>query len=98
VEPGREELEDLMRRNGLEEKEAEAAYHLKRASEIFDELHRYEGDPGIGLVRDLQNQMAFGIHFGALTQLLALRVAQRDHPEGWRRRRESEENPPDTGT
>jgi hypothetical protein len=84
MEPSREELQGIMRRNGLDEREALAAYHLHRAWEGFEELYGYnDDDPILGFGQDLQNQIYFGVHFSALNKMLGLRVLQRDYPEGW---------------
>jgi hypothetical protein len=40
VEPNRESIEDWMRRYGYEEKEAEAAYHLRQAQDRIIEMYR----------------------------------------------------------
>jgi signal transduction histidine kinase len=91
MEPGREEVEGLMRRNGLTEKEAEAAYHLRRAKELFEELYAAEDDdPARGFVARVYNDIHFG-HFGALNRYLAMRVVRRDHPKGWGQQREPDE-------
>jgi hypothetical protein len=38
LEEDRQQVEDLMRLYGLEEKEAQAAYHLGIAEELFEEI------------------------------------------------------------
>jgi hypothetical protein len=91
MEPSRKVIADIMRRQGLEEREALASYHLRRAWQLFNELFTYEGAPDLGLVADLRNEMQFGLHFSALNRLLAWRVVQRDYPEGWRSRPDRDE-------
>ena len=91
MEPNRAEIEDRMRRLGLEETEARAAYHLRRAQELFEELYGpNEGESGAFLT-DVYNEMYFKVHFRALTNLLGRRVLARDYPEGWGGRPEPEE-------
>lgn len=84
VEPGREELEGLMRRNGLTETEAVAAYHLGRALDAFKEVYPVDENAiDAGLFTELRNDMHFGLHFDALYKILGIRVLHRDYPEGW---------------
>jgi hypothetical protein len=91
VEPSREEIEGIMRRNGLEEKEALAGYHLRQARHLFEELYGADqGDAGAGFVADVYNEMHFGTHFDVLNNMLGLRVLFRDFPEGWRGERKPE--------
>jgi hypothetical protein len=86
-----EAIQDLMNRYGFEEKEALAAYHLRKARQIFEELYAPGDDPGVGLVRTIYNQMLWGSHFRALTRMLGTRVLMRDYPDGWARPPASEE-------
>jgi hypothetical protein len=84
-------VEDLMRLYGLEDKEAQAAFHLGIAEELFEELSEeaYEagGFPRVrGIEAWMHDEMDFGEHFQALRNQLARRVLQRDYPEGWGRR------------
>jgi hypothetical protein len=91
VEENRQQLEDLMRLYGLEEKEARAAYHLGIAEELFEEIseeaYKTSGFPRVrGIEEWMHDEMDFGEHFHALRNQLARRVLQRDYPEGWGRR------------
>jgi hypothetical protein len=91
VEESRQQVEDLMRLYGLEEKEARAAYHLGIAEELFEEIseeaYTTSGFPRVrGIEAWMHDEMDFGEHFHALRNQLARRVLQRDYPEGWGRR------------
>jgi hypothetical protein len=91
VEENRQQLEDLMRLYGLEQKEARAAYHLGIAEELFEEISEEASETrGFPTVRGVEawmhDEMDFGEHFHALRNQLARRVLQRDYPEGWGRR------------
>ncbi len=88
MEENRQQVEDLMRLYGLEEKEARAAYHLGIAEELFEEIseeaYKSSGFPTVRGVRAwMHDEMDFGEHFQALRNQLARRVLQRDYPEGW---------------
>jgi hypothetical protein len=91
LEEDRQQVEDLMRLYGLEEKEAQAAYHLGIAEELFEEIseeaYKTSGFPRVhGIEAWMHDEMDFGEHFHALRNQLARRVLQRDYPEGWGRR------------
>ena len=91
MEENRQQVEDLMRLYGLEEKEARAAYHLGIAEELFGEIseeaYKTSGFPRVhGIEAWMHDEMDFGEHFHALRNQLARRVLQRDYPEGWGRR------------
>jgi hypothetical protein len=95
LEPNREIIEDLMRRYGYEEKEAEIAYHLREARTRLFELLRAEAkaeaeaeaEAGVGGFRRFYEetfiQSSVLPHFTALSSLLATRVLARQFPEGW---------------
>jgi hypothetical protein len=93
VEPDRENIEDLMRRYGGEEKEAEAFYYLRKARDCFKEMYQDAGKEkaaGTGpmaVLPKLWSQTFFlsnvHPHFEALSSLLAKRVLGRDYPESW---------------
>jgi hypothetical protein len=84
MEPDRDYIEDRMRRYGLEEEaEARLVYHLAQAEDIFDALYSSE----TGISAGLYKQIHIRSHFNALRQQLAVRVVQRDYPEGWGRKR-----------
>jgi hypothetical protein len=91
VEENHEQIEELMRLYGFEEKEARAAYHLGIAEELFEEISK-EAYQTRGFARArgvegwMHDQMDFGEHFQALRNQLARRVLGRDYPEGWGRR------------
>ncbi len=91
------EIQDLMRRFGYKEREAEAAYHLRRAWDLFDELYDewFAGETirqTAGLVNRRHDVTP---HFDALFNLLARSVLADDYPEGWGRgsARDLEEDP-----
>ena len=68
--------QDLARRaqdTGATEKEALILHHLDEVGKLFYEL------PGI-TEADLTTS---GQHVSALVRMLASRVAEREHPEGW---------------
>ena len=87
MEEGREHIEDLMRRYGYEEREAEVAYHLGRAQDLLAEMHEESFSlsetvalPGL---RASMYRMAFvEPHFRALFALLDRRVLERNYPRG----------------
>jgi hypothetical protein len=90
VEPNRENIEDLKRRYGYEENEAEAAYYLRQAWDRFTKMYRdeaeEEADESGGFPRlwtQVFLQSNVDPHFSALSSLLAKRVLGRDYPEGW---------------
>jgi hypothetical protein len=87
VEPNREEIEDWKRRYGYEEKEAEAAYHLREARNRILELYQADVEAGAGSYPTIYSQMSLQSatvpHFDALFNLLARRVLARQFPEGW---------------
>ena len=73
MEENQEEISRRARRTGATEQEAHILYHLDEVGKLFSEL------PGITGV-DLQTS---GQHVSVLIRMLASRVAERDHPEGW---------------
>jgi 16S rRNA C967 or C1407 C5-methylase (RsmB/RsmF family) len=92
------EIEDLRRRFGFEEREAVAAWHLRRAAELLAVLRT--ADVEEGLRRDeketfpleeayplVSSEMAAAQsipqHFSALYRELGVRVLQRTFSEGW---------------
>jgi hypothetical protein len=91
VEPNREIVEDLMRRYGYEEEEAEIAHYLREARNRLLELLRAEAEaeaeaePGTfrRLYEETFIQSSVLPHFTALSNLLATRVLARQFPEGW---------------
>jgi hypothetical protein len=103
VEDNRGDIEDYMQRYGYDVKEAEAAYHLRRARSLIGEMYTDEagaealiaevlGTPG-GLPRTYAQMFLMSSvipHFDALQNLLVRRSLARQYPEGWRRRQESE--------
>ncbi len=91
MENSSQQVEDLIRLFGLEDKEARAAYHLRIAEELFEEISeeasKTSGFPRVRGIRAwMHDEMDFGEHFYALRNQLARRVLQRDYPEGWGRR------------
>ena len=86
-----DEIEDLMRRYGYLEKEAEAAHHLHRAWDHFDMLYDewFAGEPVRHRGSELARHFDMDPHFEALFHLLARRVLARDYPEGWGARAQS---------
>lgn len=70
-------LADMARRTGLTEHEARILYHLDTAAELYFELAEQEDySPGT-------DTEAWNHHQQALVRLLMMRVARRDHPDGW---------------
>jgi hypothetical protein len=85
VEPNRVIIEDLMRRYGYAENEAEVAYHLERAQDLLAEMHEESFASGAVALPGLRASM-FRVafvepHFRALFALLNRRVLERDYPE-----------------
>ncbi len=94
MEESREQIEDFMRRYGYNEREAQAAYHLHRAWDLFEEMDEEAVDEGASHGSALQEEvykfgmrvfrdMHFGTHFAELNRWLGMRVLRRDYPEGW---------------
>ncbi len=73
LEEGRQEIAKRARDTGATEEEAHILYHLDEVGRLFYEL------PGITEV-DLTTS---GQHVSSLVRMLASRVAEREHPEGW---------------
>ena len=73
MEPNRERIEDLMRRYGYEEEEAEIAYHLREARNRLFELERADAEAGgFGkLYTEVSLLRSMIPHFDALSYLLA---------------------------
>ena len=69
----REELTERMQNTGATEQEALILHHLDEVGRLFYEL------PGLTAV-DLATSAQ---HVSALVRMLASRVAEREHPEGW---------------
>ncbi len=70
-------IADLARRTGATEEEARALYHLEQAGQVFDKL----------LNVSYGERVQFAVHHQALVNMIAARVAGRDHPEAWGRGR-----------
>jgi hypothetical protein len=88
VEPNREHIEDVMRRYGYAEDEAEVFYHLVRAhdllAEMLDESIERDSGPEGGLPGFLARMFRMSNvdpHFRALFALIDKRVLNRDYPE-----------------
>ena len=73
MEENREDLARRARNMGATEDEARILYHLDEVGKLLSGL------PGI-TETDLATS---GQHVSALVRMLASRVAERDHPEGW---------------
>ena len=73
MEENREELAERARKMGASEDEARILHHLDEVGKLF------AGLPGI-TETDLTTSAQ---HVSALVRMLASRVAERDHPEGW---------------
>jgi len=80
----RPDVEGYISRFGLEEKEAQVAYHLDAAIDLLSEL--YESGPE-GTVEDEQAAGWFEAnimpHYTALWDRLARRVLARNYPNSW---------------
>lgn len=70
-----EAIADIAKRTGTSEDEARVLYHLERTGEVFDGL------PNVTTGERIQ----FAVHHQALINMIAARVAARDHPEAWGR-------------
>ena len=87
MEPDRENIEDLMRRYGYAEDEAEVFYHLVRAhdllAEMLDESIERSSGPEVlpGFMERMFRMSNVDPHFRALFALLDKRVLNRDYPE-----------------
>ena len=73
LEPDRQEISRRARETGATEEEAHVLYHLDEVGKLF------YGLPGITEV-DLTTS---GQHISSLVRMIASRVAEREHPEGW---------------
>ena len=80
MEEDREEITHEAQRTGATEQEARVLHHLKEIGRLFSEL------PGMTDV-DLTT---INQYITAMTRVVAARVAERDHPEGWFFSREDE--------
>jgi hypothetical protein len=74
MEPDQERIAHIMQVTGTTEDEARILAHLDAARDGFFDLSGYK-NPG--------ESAAIWYHFDALTRIIASRVAERDHPEGW---------------
>jgi hypothetical protein len=83
VEPSRETIEDLMQRYGYEEKEAEAAHHLRQAWDLIVEIYEVRSGSLPAFTTGMFKVGFVDPHFYALFGLLGRKVLQRDYPEGW---------------
>ena len=94
-----QEIEDLRRRFGFEEKEAGAFWHLTQAKLLMIDFKRDDAHEAIQS-SNARDQAGFALlnahemakaeanvfsHFLALERELASRVLRRDYPEGWGR-------------
>jgi hypothetical protein len=75
MEENPEMIADIAERTGTTEAEARVLYHLERTGEVFDAL------PNVTTGERVQ----FAVHHQALVNMMAARVAARDHPEAWGR-------------
>ena len=73
MEPDRQEISRRAKETGTTEEEAHVLYHLDEVGKLFYEL------PGITEV-DLTTS---GQHISSLVRMIASRVVEREHPEGW---------------
>ncbi len=96
-----------MPRYGYTQKEAQAAYHLDRAWDFFEELHEElpAGDPDNpppdlegsarrvweSIHHEIYGHTSIHIHFRELRRFLGMRVLLRDYPEGWGEQSTAEE-------
>ena len=77
VEPDQEELKLIMQRTGADREEAHVLYHLRRArNAVSDLMSRMEGV-------DEPHMNAVTQSFRTIENVIALRVLERQHPEGW---------------
>lgn len=91
----RDEIEDLMRRYGYQEKEAEAAYHLIRARDLLGEIsaEKFAEERMSEYMSGLTQLIDLKPHFDALFSVLQRQVLTRAYPEGWGQYKSSEDNP-----
>jgi hypothetical protein len=84
VEPNREHIEDVMRRYGYAENEAEVAYHLEQAQDLITEMLEESFASGSstlpGFVGGVFRMSNVDPHFRALFALLDRRVLGRHYP------------------
>ncbi len=73
MEPDQERIARIREGSGTTENEARILYHLDEVGRLFYEL------PGI-TETDLTTS---GQHVSALVRMIASRVTEREHPEGW---------------
>jgi hypothetical protein len=78
----KQEIADLQRSFGFEEREALAYWHLAEARALMVQLAIEGKDEEAAEV-----PASIAEHFSALYRELGLRVLQRDYPEGWTDRR-----------
>lgn len=86
MEPDQERIARIMQATGTTEDEARILAHLGAASDGFFAL---PGHQTLGVT------MVLSHHFDALNRIIASRVAERHHPEGWSFAREPDEEDED---
>ena len=103
MEDDRGHIDDLMQRYGYEEKEAEAAYHLREVRNRFREIYQDEAAAEGAIEEAFGNAVfartytamflmsAVDPHIDALARLLVKRSLDRQYPEGWGLRRDEDE-------
>lgn len=85
MDDSRGEIEGIMDRTGLTEPEARARYHLREAYKALNEV---AGTPVAPDVEPMGPHYSFTVvypHFDALHGFLAMRVLERERPDGWKR-------------
>lgn len=70
-------IEEIASACGFTEEEARAFYHLSRAEELFDRI--FYGRSGY----NPYFRLVYIPHFESLISFLAVKVLERDRPEGW---------------
>jgi hypothetical protein len=77
MEPDQERLDRIMERTGATEQEAHALYHLSQARQLVADLM-----PGPES-RSIAHMAAVSQSFRTIENIIALRVLERQYPEGW---------------
>jgi hypothetical protein len=80
LEPDRAQLEEIMRRTGLNDKEAVAYYHLREAESVFEELFAGSAD---NVFREVIPMIFVTPRFHELRGILAHHMLARERPQGW---------------
>jgi len=84
VEPDEERLADIARDTGATEAEARVIYHIRAMNQAFIQVASDE--------EEWSESMMWLVHSKALMNAILARIVQRDHPEGFQKPQEDDED------